>query len=197
MFCPNCGQQIDDHATLCIFCGAAVGEGGAQPAAFTQPEAPQQPYQQPRYDQQPYQQPQQQPYAQPQYDQQQPQQPYQQPQYGQQPQQPYQQPQYGQQQPYAQQPYQQPQYGQQPQQPYQQSGTDVASTGMKILCFLIPIVGLVLYFVEKDKNPNKAKTLLKCAIIGFIVGFVCSILSGVLGGLAGASYYYAIAPLFF
>jgi uncharacterized membrane protein YvbJ len=53
---------------------------------------------------------------------------------------------------------------------------DVPSTGLNVLAFFIPIVGLILYLVEKDTTPLKAKQIGKWALIGFITGIVFSIL---------------------
>ena len=119
-------------------------------------------------------------------------------------QQPYGQQPYGQQ-PYGQQPYGQQPYGQQPygqqyqqpygQQPYYQAEQDVASTGMKVLCFFIPLVGLILYLTEKDRYPNKAKSLLKIALISWGISIALSIIYGVVIGIAGASYYLCVPCL--
>ena len=103
----------------------------------------------------------------------------------------YQQPQQPQQQPFVQQGYQQPPYGGQPgyqQPPYGQQGyqqpyggmpnnADVPSSGMNVLAFLFPIVGLVLYLTWKDQYPVKAKAVGKWGLIGFIAGFVFSFIS--------------------
>ena len=44
--------------------------------------------------------------------------------------------------------------------------------GLGILCFLIPILGLILYLVWKDEKPIKAKGAGNAAIWGVIIGFV-------------------------
>lgn len=49
---------------------------------------------------------------------------------------------------------------------------DVPSTGLNILAFLLPLVGLILYLVDKDKTPNKAAQIGKWTLIGFLVGLV-------------------------
>lgn len=54
------------------------------------------------------------------------------------------------------------------------------STGLNIVSFLIPIVGLILYLTNKDNSPACAKSYGKWALIGFCVGFVFSIISTVL-----------------
>lgn len=38
-----------------------------------------------------------------------------------------------------------------------------------IVSFLIPIAGVIIYFIEKDKVSNPS-AYLKCALAGFIVG---------------------------
>ena len=60
-----------------------------------------------------------------------------------------------------------------------------ATTGMKILSFLIPLVGLILFIVDRDKNPAAAKDELMWAGIGFGVGIVFYIIA--VG--SAASYY--------
>ena len=89
------------------------------------------------------------------------------------------------------QPQQPPQYGRQPgfqpQQPPQYGGqlfapgdnTDYSdlNLALKILSFLFPIVGLVLYFVHRNSAPNKASQAGKWAGIGFAVGMILNVLS--------------------
>lgn len=53
---------------------------------------------------------------------------------------------------------------------------DSAGVWMIILCFLIPIVGLVLYFVKKNKYPNTAKSYLTWAAAGFGVSILINII---------------------
>ena len=112
---------------------------------------------------------------------------------------------------YGQQPYGQQGYGQQGygQPPYGQPGyygqsnpyamnRDDASAGMKVLCFFIPLIGLIMYFTEKNSYPNKAKSLLKMALIGWGVSIGASILVSVLSAVFGytvySNYYTMIAP---
>ncbi len=52
------------------------------------------------------------------------------------------------------------------------SGNQVSNTQdedysiwMKILCLIIPIVGIILYFVKKDQEPVKAKSALTFGLI--------------------------------
>ena len=70
------------------------------------------------------------------------------------------------------------------------SPDDAPNTGFAILGFLIPIVGLILYLVNKDTTPLKAKSAGKGALIGFCVTVVCSIIYGaVVGSLLGSMLY--------
>lgn len=48
------------------------------------------------------------------------------------------------------------------------------STGFKILAFLMPLVGFIYYFAEKNTNPQKAEGALSAALWGFAVGLVLS-----------------------
>lgn len=43
---------------------------------------------------------------------------------------------------------------------------DELSTGLNVLSFFIPLVGLVLYLVYHDKTPNRANAIGKWALIG-------------------------------
>lgn len=65
------------------------------------------------------------------------------------------------------------------------------STGLKVLSFCIPIAGAIIYFMEKDKSPKKAKTACYAALIGFGVAIVLQIIFTIIGvgaGLASGSY---------
>lgn len=61
-----------------------------------------------------------------------------------------------------------------------------ATTGMKVLSFLIPLVGLILFLVNQNTKPVEAKDELKWAGIGFGIGMLCYIL---LVGCGAAAYY--------
>ena len=80
------------------------------------------------------------------------------------------------------------------QQQYAPQTQDARSGGFAFLCFLFPIVGLILYLVWKDTLPLRAKSCGKGAIIGVIVEVVFNILYIViivaLVGAAGAGTYY-------
>ena len=51
---------------------------------------------------------------------------------------------------------------------------------MKVLSYCIPIAGAVIYFINKDKAPVKAKSACTMALIGFGVGIVLQIIQRVL-----------------
>lgn len=55
-------------------------------------------------------------------------------------------------------------------------------TPLKIVSFCIPIVGAVLYFVNKDKAPTKAKQACNMAIYGFVLSIILQIVFTVIGG---------------
>ena len=70
------------------------------------------------------------------------------------------------------------------------SAIDAPSTGYAVLGFLIPIVGLILYLVNKDSAPQKARSAGKGALVGFVLSLVFSIIYGVVIGTALGSLYY-------
>ena len=59
---------------------------------------------------------------------------------------------------------------------------DAPSTGFAVLGFFIPLVGLILYLVNKEKSPKKAKSAGKGALIGFCVSLVFSVIYGIVLG---------------
>ena len=65
---------------------------------------------------------------------------------------------------------------------------DAPNMGYAVLGFFIPLVGLILYLVNKDKSPLKAKSAGKGALIGFCVGIVFSIIYGVILGSLLSSF---------
>ena len=72
---------------------------------------------------------------------------------------------------------------------------DAPSAGFAVLCFLFPVVGLILYLVWKDNYPLKARSCGKGALIGVIVSVAASVLYvililGLAGCLAAGGYYY-------
>lgn len=61
---------------------------------------------------------------------------------------------------------------------------DNPSTGLNILSFFFPLIGLILFIVYHGKTPTKANAIGKWALIGFLVG---SLLSVILYSMALAS----------
>lgn len=59
---------------------------------------------------------------------------------------------------------------------------DKPSTGLNILSFLIPLVGLILYLSWQNSTPIKAKAVGKWALIGFCVAVGLSIISAIVSG---------------
>lgn len=54
-----------------------------------------------------------------------------------------------------------------------------ADTLLKILCFFVPLVGIILYFVDRDTKPVAAKQCLNLSLIGLGVSVGVSILAAV------------------
>ncbi len=50
-----------------------------------------------------------------------------------------------------------------------------SSLGLRIICFLIPLVGLIIYAVNIVQNPKIAKECGEISLIGFIIGLVISL----------------------
>lgn len=147
MNCYNCGNALNENAKFCDACGTAVNEENA--------DIQQNGY----FAQQSYEQPQQsygQPYAQQGYAQQGYNQPYNQP--------------------YFQQNYGQPGYNPNGYPAPNFYDADKPDTLINVLSFFIPILGLVMYFVEKDNKPKKAKAALKWALISWAVSAVFVVL---------------------
>lgn len=65
---------------------------------------------------------------------------------------------------------------------------DKPSTGLNILAFLFPLVGLILFLCFQKTTPVRAKAIGKWALDGFAVGAALSILVGILGVILGAMY---------
>ena len=63
-----------------------------------------------------------------------------------------------------------------------------ATTGMKVLSFLFPIVGLILFLMDREKKPEAARDELKWAGIGFGIGILGYVLLVAMGSCSG-SYY--------
>ena len=54
-----------------------------------------------------------------------------------------------------------------------------------ISLIFLPILGIIMYFVEKDKHPIMAKSALKFGIGGWVVSFVIGIFSAIFGVVLG------------
>ncbi len=68
-------------------------------------------------------------------------------------------------------------------------GQDGPIGGLGIVCFLFPIVGLVLYLVWKDTTPMKANGAGKAALWGVGVSIALYLLVIIIGVAVGASAY--------
>lgn len=62
----------------------------------------------------------------------------------------------------------------------QNNYNDHSSFGFAVLGFFIPLVGLILFLVYERKEPKRAKSAGKGALIGFITKFVLSIIFSIL-----------------
>lgn len=64
---------------------------------------------------------------------------------------------------------------------------DAPNAGFAVLGFFLPIIGLILYLVWKDKTPKKARSAGKGALIGFCVGIAFSVIYAIiLGSMLGS-----------
>ena len=64
---------------------------------------------------------------------------------------------------------------------------DAPNMGYAVLGFFIPLAGLIMYLVLKDKTPMKAASAGKGALIGFVAGIAFSIIYGcIMGALLGS-----------
>ena len=54
---------------------------------------------------------------------------------------------------------------------------DQPSTGLNVLAFLFPLIGLILYPSFKKTMPVRAKAIEKWTLIGFVAGIVISAVS--------------------
>ena len=64
--------------------------------------------------------------------------------------------------------------------PHRAVANDKPSALLAILCFFIPVLGLILYAIYDGKNPRKAKSVGKAALAGFITSIVLTVLIFVL-----------------
>jgi hypothetical protein len=67
-------------------------------------------------------------------------------------------------------------------------GDDNPTGGMKFLCFLFPLIGLILFIVWKNDYPRKSKSYGKAALFGFVCGSIIWFLLLMLGTCAGMGY---------
>ena len=58
----------------------------------------------------------------------------------------------------------------------QKQNTDTLSTGLKILSFIIPLVGAIIYFSNKKEFPVKAKSAGRAALWGLGIAILLRIL---------------------
>ena len=56
-----------------------------------------------------------------------------------------------------------------------------AGIWVKILSFIIPIVGIFLYFYKKDSQPVYAKSCLIWSLASIVIGFVLAIILSPMG----------------
>ena len=66
---------------------------------------------------------------------------------------------------------------------------DMPSTGLNIISFLIPLVGLIIYLTEKDRSPKKASSAGKAALWGVGVSFVLTIISVIISVSIASSMF--------
>ena len=67
--------------------------------------------------------------------------------------------------------------------------SDAPSVGFGIIGALWWIVGLILYFVFKDKYPQRAKSCLKGIVIGIIIEVALGVVSGIVMAAFGMSFF--------
>lgn len=81
---------------------------------------------------------------------------------------------------------QQNQYYQMPNAPVQPT-EEKASVGLAILSFFIPLAGLIIFLVDREKRPKTAKVSGICALVSFIISIAFSVIMTVTGGLLAGS----------
>ena len=69
---------------------------------------------------------------------------------------------------------------------------DETSTGLKVLSFLIPLVGLILFLVYMDEKPISAKAYGKMALIAVCVATGLAIVIAILASIFAASIFGGI-----
>ena len=71
---------------------------------------------------------------------------------------------------------------------------DTPSTGLNVLGFFFPLIGLILYLVWKNEYPLRAQGIGKWSLISVIISIVIyviyfALIGAALGGYAGGYYY--------
>lgn len=66
---------------------------------------------------------------------------------------------------------------------------DAPSTGLNVLSFFIPLAGLIIYLMDKDRMPQRARAAGKWALIGVGVSVGLVVLYTILGAVFVASLY--------
>lgn len=66
---------------------------------------------------------------------------------------------------------------------------DAPSTGLNVLSFLIPLAGLIIYLMDRDRMPQRARAAGKWALIGVGVSVGLVVLYTILAGAFVASLY--------
>lgn len=56
----------------------------------------------------------------------------------------------------------------------------------KLISFIIPLVGIILYFTNKKDHPKKSKACGKAALISIIISVVVSLIFGIFVGVAAS-----------
>ena len=57
---------------------------------------------------------------------------------------------------------------------------DKPDTLMNVLSFFIPLVGMIMYFIEREKYPIKARAMLKWAVAAYIASYAFAAVTFVL-----------------
>lgn len=63
-----------------------------------------------------------------------------------------------------------------PNNPFPDPREEKLGVPLTIVSFCIPLVGIVLYFVNKDKSPQKAQTACYAAIGGLVLGVILQVI---------------------
>ncbi|MGA0435233.1 MAG: hypothetical protein ACO3MV_06160 [Flavobacteriales bacterium] len=69
------------------------------------------------------------------------------------------------------------------------NSNDMPSAGLNILSFLIPIVGVIIYFVDKEKLPRKANAAIKAALWGVLISIVLGLLAAIISAALFSSIF--------